>query len=110
MVDGAVARDRDQPGHRTRQGRIESSGLTPHRHVDLLQHILSFAVLAQDTHANGKKLRRGQSIDRLQRFAVAAAGRGKGCGYEFTVAVEVHGQPRVSNKRAQKVELEGRAS
>jgi hypothetical protein len=36
----------------------------------------------------------------LQRFAVAAAGRGKGCGYEFTVAVKVHGPPRVSNKRA----------
>jgi hypothetical protein len=44
----------------------------------------------------------------LQRTAVAAAGRGKGCGYEFTVAVEVHG-PRISNKRAQKVEPEDRA-
>jgi hypothetical protein len=45
----------------------------------------------------------------LQRTALAAADRGKGCGYEFTVAVEVHGQPRVPNKRAQKVGLEGRA-
>src|SRR5262249_57308327 len=88
MVDGAVARDRDQPGHRTGQGRIESSGLAPHRHVDLLQHILGFAALTQDTQADSKKLRRGQPIDRLQRPAVAAAYCVKGGGYEFAVVVE----------------------
>src|SRR5690348_14796477 len=52
-------------------------------------------------HANSKKLRRGQAINRLQRIAVAAAGRGKGGSYQFAVAVEVHGRPIVSNKRAQ---------
>jgi len=51
----------------------------------------------------------------LERFAVAAAYRGNGSGYEFTVVVEVHGRPvlrtalsaadaqRVSNKRARRL-------
>src|SRR6516225_6162203 len=97
MIDGSIARDRDQPGHWTGQGGIKSCRLTPHRQVDLLQHILGFAALTQDTHANGKKLRSSQSIDRLQRITVAAAGRGKGCGYEFTVTVEVHGREYQTN-------------
>ena len=33
----------------------------------------------------------------MQRFVVAAAGRGKGCGYEFTVTVEVHGREYQTN-------------
>ena len=36
---------------------IEIGGLAPHRHVDLLQHVLRLAVLAQDTQADAKKLR-----------------------------------------------------
>src|SRR6516225_396160 len=98
MVDGAVACDRDQPSHRTGQGGIKSCGLAPNRHVDLLQHILGLAALAQDTQADSKKLRCGQPIDRLQRPAVAAAYRGKGSGYEFTVVVEVHGAPGLENR------------
>src|SRR6516165_897838 len=115
MVDGAVARDRDQPGHRTAEGGIKSCGLTPNRHVDLLQHILGFATLTQDTQADSKKLRRGQPIDSLQRPAVAAAYCVKGGGYEFAVVVEVHGRPvlgtalsaadaqRVSDKRTRRL-------
>jgi hypothetical protein len=34
----------------------------------------------------------------LQRPAVAAAYRGKGSGYEFTVVVEVHGAPGLENR------------
>jgi hypothetical protein len=36
-------------GHRTGQGGIKSSGLTPSHHEDLLQHILGLAAIAQDT-------------------------------------------------------------
>src|SRR5215468_3081458 len=57
-VDGAVARDRHQPGDRARSGRIEAPRLAPNGHVYVLQHILSLASVVQDTEADAKKLRR----------------------------------------------------
>ena len=65
----------------SRMSRGDGRRRTPHRHVDLLQHVLGFAALAQDTQADSKKLRRSQAIDRLQRTVVPAAYRSKGGGY-----------------------------
>ena len=64
--------------------------------------------MSEDEAARAMGVSKGTVKSATSR-AVAAAGRGKGGGYEFTVAVEVHGQPRVPNKRAQKVGLEGGA-
>src|SRR5215208_7709966 len=69
-VDGAVARDRHQPSNRTDAARVEGSGLAPHRHVDVLQHVLGLASVIQYTKADAKKLRRGILIDKAQRGAV----------------------------------------
>ncbi len=53
-VDGAVARDRDQPGHRACPAGVEIGGFAPYRHIDLLQHVLGFAAFTQDTQATPK--------------------------------------------------------
>jgi len=60
-----VARERNQPCHRACPAGIEVRGLSPHSYIDLLQHVFCLAALTQDTKANAKKLRRGQTIDGL---------------------------------------------
>ena len=84
-VDGAVAGDRHQPRDRARPGRVEGGGLAPHRHVDVLKHVLGLASVVQDTQADAEKLRGGILVDDAQgargRRPPRAQGRRQaGCG------------------------------
>src|SRR5215218_9014354 len=71
-VDGAVARDRHQPSNRTDAARVEGSGLAPHRHVNVVQHVLGLASVIQYTNTDAKKLRRSVVVDDAEGGAVTA--------------------------------------
>jgi hypothetical protein len=43
--------------------RIEAGGFPPNPHVHLLQHVLSFTLVIQDTETHAEKLRRGILVD-----------------------------------------------
>ena len=73
-VDGAVARDRRQPGYRARATGFPGTGAFPDREIDLVQHILRGLGVATDTVGDPEKLRAGQRIEFAKRFAVLLPG------------------------------------
>src|SRR6478752_2193576 len=92
-VDRPVARDRHHPGDRAGPAGVKARGLAPHRHKNLLQHVLGFAAVLQDTKADAEKLRRGILINEVQRGAVAARDAYDGGGKLAARGVCVHSVP-----------------
>ncbi len=53
-VDGAVAQDDDQLGHRRALGRIVVARALPDRHETLLQHVLGTVPLSEHSQGDAK--------------------------------------------------------
>src|SRR5262249_48303855 len=70
-VDGAVARDGDEPSDRAGASLVEGGGLVPNGQVNLLQHVFRLASVIQYTEADAKKLRRGHVVNETKRRPVA---------------------------------------
>mgnify|MGYP003694198339 CR=1 FL=1 len=79
-VDRPVAGDRHHPGDRAGPAGVEAGGLAPHRHINLLQHVLGLASVLQDTKADAEKLRGGILVNNAQRGAIAARDAHEGGG------------------------------
>src|SRR4029079_7935091 len=91
-----VARDRHHPGDRAGPAGVKARGLAPHRHKNLLQHVLGLAAVLQDTKADAEKLRRGILINEAQRGAIAARDADKGGCKLVARGVCVHSVPRTA--------------
>src|SRR5262249_21849499 len=65
-------------------------GLAPHRHIDVLQHVLGLASVSQDTEADAEKLRRGILVYDAQGVPVARSDAHKSGGQLAAICICAH--------------------
>ena len=79
-VDGAIARDADEPGHRLGTCGIEALGGAPDVDKDVLQEILGLRFVGNDTQDDPEEMRAGYPVDRGQCRTIAKRDAGQRAG------------------------------